>query len=87
MPPSNVAEHAARAGFPNISTEAFYPGSIEGPASALDDIDFDAPIFGIINWPNTYSQHEFCEFCLGLSVTPTKVGLVTGELVLGKIKF
>jgi len=53
--PSNVAEDAARAGFPNISTEAFYPGSIEGPASALDDIDFDAPIFGIINWPGPWT--------------------------------
>jgi hypothetical protein len=55
IPSSNVAEHAARAGFPNISTEAFYPGSIEGPASALDDIDFDAPIFGIINWPGPWT--------------------------------
>ncbi|CZT13961.1 uncharacterized protein RAG0_17645 [Rhynchosporium agropyri] len=51
MPPSNVAEHVARAGFPNISTEPFCPGSIEGPALALDDIDFDAPIFSIIMWP------------------------------------
>jgi hypothetical protein len=51
MPSLNVAEHVARAGFPNILTEAFYPGSIEGLALALDDIDFDAPIFGIINWP------------------------------------
>jgi hypothetical protein len=55
MPGSNVAEHAARAGFLNISTEAFYPGSIEGPASALDDIDFDAPVFGIVNWPGLWT--------------------------------
>lgn len=51
MPPSDVAEPVARAGFPNISTEVFYPGSIEGPALALDDFDFNTPIFGIINWP------------------------------------
>jgi hypothetical protein len=55
MPPSNVAEHTARAGFSNISTEAFYPRSIAGPTSALDDIDFDAPIFGIINWPGPWT--------------------------------
>ncbi|KAH7379668.1 hypothetical protein BKA64DRAFT_685939 [Cadophora sp. MPI-SDFR-AT-0126] len=55
MPPSNVAEHEPRAGFPNTSTEVYYPTSIEGPASALDDIDFDAPIFSIINWPGQFT--------------------------------
>jgi hypothetical protein len=54
MPPSNVAEPVARGGFPNISTEAFYPGSIEGPTSAPDDVGFDAPINGIINWPGSW---------------------------------
>jgi hypothetical protein len=49
IPSSNIAEYIARASFPNISIEAFYPGSIEGLALALDNIDFNAPIFGIIN--------------------------------------
>jgi len=49
IPSSNVAEYAAKASFSNILIKAFYPGFIEGLALALDDIDFDALIFGIIN--------------------------------------
>jgi hypothetical protein len=51
MPPSNIAEPIARGGFLNILIEAFYIGSIKGLSSALDDINFNAPINGIINWP------------------------------------
>ncbi len=51
MPSSNITKYVARASFLNISTEAFYPGSIKGLALALDNIDFDTPIFSIINWP------------------------------------
>jgi hypothetical protein len=54
MPPSNVAEPVASGGFPNISTQTFFPGSIEGPTSVPDDIGFDAPINGIINWPGSW---------------------------------
>jgi hypothetical protein len=51
MPLSNVAEPVATGGFPNMSIEAFYPESVEGLTAALDDINFDAPINGIINFP------------------------------------
>jgi hypothetical protein len=54
MPLSNVAEPVATGGFPNMSTEAFYPESVEGPTAALDDINFDAPINGIINFPEPW---------------------------------
>jgi hypothetical protein len=54
MPPLNVAEPIARDGFPNISTKAFYPGSIKGLTLALDNVGFDAPINGIINWPRSW---------------------------------
>jgi hypothetical protein len=54
MPLSNVARPIATGGFPNMSTEAFYPESIEGLSAAPDDIDFDAPINGIINFPKSW---------------------------------
>jgi hypothetical protein len=54
MPLSNVAEPVAIGGFLNMLTEAFYPKSIEGPTAALDDINFDAPINGIINFPKLW---------------------------------
>jgi hypothetical protein len=54
MPLSNVAGPIATGGFPNMSTGAFYPESIEVPSAAPDDIDFDAPINGIINFPKSW---------------------------------
>jgi hypothetical protein len=51
---SNVAEPVPMSGFPNMSTEAFYPKSIEGSTAASDDINFDAPINGIINFPKQW---------------------------------
>lgn len=33
---------------------AFYFRFIEKPALALDDVDFDASINGIINWPGLW---------------------------------
>jgi hypothetical protein len=54
MPLSNVAKPVATGGFLNMSTEAFYPESIKGPTAALDDINFDAPINGIINFPKSW---------------------------------
>jgi len=50
MPPLNVVKLTTRAGFLNILIKVFYPGSIERPTSALDNIDFNTLIFGIINW-------------------------------------
>jgi hypothetical protein len=51
MPLSNITEPVATGGFPNILIEVFYPESIEGPTAALDDINFNTPINGIINFP------------------------------------
>jgi hypothetical protein len=56
MPPLNIAKPIARGGFPNILIEAFYLGSIKGLSLALDDINFDAPINGIINWPGLWMR-------------------------------
>jgi hypothetical protein len=53
IPLSNVAEPVATGSFLNISTEAFYPESIKGPTTALDNINFDTSINGIINFPES----------------------------------
>jgi hypothetical protein len=50
----NVAKPVPMGGFPNMSTEAFYPESIGGSTAALDDINFDAPINGILNFPEQW---------------------------------
>jgi hypothetical protein len=51
MPLSNITEPIATGGFPNILIEVFYPESIKGLITALDNINFNTPINGIINFP------------------------------------
>jgi hypothetical protein len=41
---------------PSMSAEAFYFESIEGPTTSLSDINFDAPVNSIINFPELWIE-------------------------------
>ncbi|PVH69049.1 hypothetical protein DL98DRAFT_522401 [Cadophora sp. DSE1049] len=54
--PLSIAEPVATGAFPNMSTEVFYHKSIGGPTAAPDHINFDAPVNGIINFPEPWVE-------------------------------
>jgi hypothetical protein len=56
MPLSNVGKPVATGGSPNMSAEAFYLESIEGPTTSLNDINFDAPVNSVINFPELWIE-------------------------------
>ncbi|KAI8710400.1 hypothetical protein NCS52_01576600 [Fusarium sp. LHS14.1] len=54
LPFPKVVESVAINGFTNMGTGVFHPESIEGSSGALDDMNFDAPVNGIINFPEPW---------------------------------
>ncbi len=51
MPLSNISKPVAIGGSLNILVEAFYLVSIKGLTTSLSNINFNAPINSIINFP------------------------------------